>query len=113
MNRDKKCPLLAKPSLGTETYQTITSAEAGWKYLNFKAETLKKGQKWNGETGNNEYLFVLLGGNFSAVTSAGTWRTRDGRKNVFGGMPHALYLPSHTEFEISPAGDYLELACRW
>jgi 5-deoxy-glucuronate isomerase len=113
MNRDKKCPLLAKASLNKEIYQTITSEEAGWKYLNFTSRTMKKGQKWNGETGDNEYLFVLLGGNFSAVTQAGSWRTMDGRKNVFSGMPHALYLPSHTVFEISPAGDFLDMACGW
>ena len=65
---------------------------------------MKPGQKWIGDTGNNEYLFVLLGGNFAAETSAGTWKTSNGRKNVFSGLPHALYLPQHTEFEILPAG---------
>jgi 5-deoxy-glucuronate isomerase len=113
MIRDKKCPLLSKSSPDGMTYQTIASEEAGWKYLNFMARTMKPGQKWIGETGDNEYLFVLLGGNFSAETSAGTWKTWNGRKNVFGGMPHALYLPPHTEFDISPAGDILDIACGW
>jgi len=44
MNRDKKCPLLAKPSPGTDKYQSITSGEAGWKYLNFAAGSMKAGQ---------------------------------------------------------------------
>ena len=59
MIRDKKCPLLAKSFSDKEIYQTITSAEAGWEYLNFMARTMKQGQKWTGETGDNEYLFVL------------------------------------------------------
>jgi 5-deoxy-glucuronate isomerase len=113
MIRDKKCPLLAKSSPDEEKYQTISAEEAGWKYLNFTAKSMKPGQKWKGETGVNEYLFVLLGGNFSAETSAGTWKTWNGRKDVFSGMPHALYLPPHTEFDISPAGDILDMACGW
>ena len=79
MNRDKKCPVLAKSSLDKEIYQTITSAEAGWNHLNFMARTMKPEQKWVGGTENNEYLFVLLGGNFSAETSAGTWKGMDPR----------------------------------
>lgn len=113
MNRDKKCPILAKSTIDKEIYQSITSAEAGWNHLNFVARTIKQGQKWEGDTGNNEYLFVLLGGNFSAETSAGNWETSNGRKNVFSGLPHALYLPQHTEFEINPVGDLLDIACSW
>lgn len=113
MNRDKNCPILARPSSDKEIYQSITSAEAGWKYLNFMARTMKPGQKWTGDTGINEYLFVLLGGNFLAETSAGTWKTSNGRKDVFSGLPHGLYLPQHSEFEITPAGGFLDIACGW
>lgn len=113
MNRDKNCPLLAKPSKDKEIYQTITSSEAGWNNLNFMARILKSGQKWIGETGEDEYLFVLMGGNFSARTSAGNWETTNGRKDVFGGLPHALYLPQHTSYEIAPVGSFLDIACGW
>ena len=113
MNRDKKCPLLSKSSSDKEIYQYITSSEAGWEYLNFMARTLKSGEKWVGETGNNEYLFVLLGGNFSAKSSAGNWTTSNGRKDVFSGLPHALYLPRNTQFEITPSGGLLDIACGW
>jgi 5-deoxy-glucuronate isomerase len=113
MNRDKNCPLLAKSSSGNETYQIITASEAGWNHLNFMAKMMKPGQKWIGETGNNEYMLVLLGGNFSAETSAGKWKSTNGRRDVFNGLPHALYLPKHTEFEIKPSGDFLDMACAW
>jgi 5-deoxy-glucuronate isomerase len=113
MNRDKNCPLLAKPTPDKEIYQTITSSEAGWSQLNFIARTFKPGQKWVGDTGNNEYLFVLLGGNFLAETSAGTFKTSNGRKDVFSGLPHGLYLPQHTRFEITPVGSFLDIACGW
>ena len=113
MNRDKNCPILAKPSPDKLTYQTITSVEAGWNYLNFEARTMTSGQKWIGETGENEYLFVLLGGDFAAETSAGSWKSPNGRKDVFSGLPHALYLPQHTEFEIAPVTSFLDIACGW
>ena len=113
MNRDKKCKVLAKPSLDKEIYQSITSAEAGWNHLNFMAGKMRQGQKWIGGTEENEYLFVLLGGNFSAETSAGSWKTSNGRKDVFSGLPHALYLPKHTEYEIIPVGGFLDIACGW
>jgi 5-deoxy-glucuronate isomerase len=113
MNRDKKCKVLAKSSPGEEIYQHLSSSEAGWKNLNFLARTLKPGQKWSGETGSSEYLFVILGGNMFANTSKGSWTTADARRNVFSGLPHALYLPPDTEFEISAAGELLDLACGW
>jgi 5-deoxy-glucuronate isomerase len=113
MNIDNNCPILARSSPDKEIYQSITTAEAGWNHLNFMARTMKQGQKWVGETGNNEYLFVLLGGDFSAETSAGTWKTTNGRKDVFSGLPHALYLPQHTRFDITPAGSFLDIACGW
>ncbi len=113
MNRDKNCPILAKSSFNKDIYQTISSAEAGWNHLNFMARTMNSAQSWVGETGNNEYIFVLLGGNFSAETSAGTWKTWNGRKDVFSGLPHALYLPRNTKFEITPVGNFLDIACGW
>jgi 5-deoxy-glucuronate isomerase len=74
---------------------------------------MKQGEKWVGETGDSEHLFVLLGGNFLAETSLGTWKSSNGRKDVFSGLPHALYLPRNTKFEITTVGNYLEMACGW
>jgi 5-deoxy-glucuronate isomerase len=113
MIRDKKCKVLAKASPDREIYQSVTSDEAGWNHLNFLARKINSGQKWTGNTGDNEYLFVLMGGNFIAETSSGSWKTWNGRKDVFSGMPHALYLPPRTEFDISPGGDVLDIACGW
>jgi 5-deoxy-glucuronate isomerase len=110
VNRNK---LLIRSRSGAGLYQSLTAAEIGWDYLNFRAGILSDGQKWEGETGESEYLFVLLGGNFIARTSVGRWETTDGRKDVFGGLPHALYLPPGTDYEILPGSGFLELACGW
>jgi 5-deoxy-glucuronate isomerase len=113
MKRDKNCPVLLKSSSEEDIYQHFTASEAGWKNLNFLARTLKPDQKWSGKTGSNEYLFVILGGNISAITSHGKWTTSNARKDVFSGLPHALYLPRETEFEISAAGELLDIAAAW
>ena len=110
VNRKK---LLIRPNAGNDPYQSVSAGKVGWEYLNFSAGVLSHDQKWAGETGDSEYLFVLLGGNFTARTSGGKWETSEGRKDVFSGLPHALYLPPQTEYEIAPAGDFLDIACGW
>lgn len=111
--RDTKCKLIIHPDEGKSVYQNFSAQEAGWKNLNFTARTLGGDEKWSGNTGNNEYLFVLLGGTMKALTSRGTWITEASRKDVFSGLPHALYLPPDTDFMIEASGAYLDLACGW
>lgn len=113
MIRDKRCSLLIKSDVENKKYQTISSSAAGWDYLNFEASLLQKGEIWSGNTGDNEMLFVLLGGNFTAQTSQGNWKTENGRKNVFSGLPHSLYLPPNTEYKIIADSEMLDLSCGW
>ena len=112
MKQDKRCPLLAKAEDGA-VYQDITSEDAGWEHLNFRARTMKKGEVWNKDTGDHEYCIVLLGGNFSVKTSTSLWQTVNGRANVFSGLPHALYLPAHTQFTLIADSEVLDIACSW
>jgi 5-deoxy-glucuronate isomerase len=113
MIRDKKCPLVAKADKNVSEYQSITSKEAGWDYLNFNALTLKKGEKWVHNTGNNELLITLMGGNFSVESNIGSWKTINGRKDVFSGLPHGLYLPPQTSFTLTADSDVLDIANGW
>lgn len=108
--RDVKCSLLFKPDSHGFYYQHISPEMADWDFLSFKAVLLRKGETLDGNTGDEEMLFVLLGGNFTAKTSAGKWKTVKGRKNVFSGLPHALYLPPNTKFEIIADSIHLDLA---
>ncbi len=113
MNQDRKCRLIAKPSPGEAIYQSISSGEAGWEYLNFEARKLKKNETWLHQTGNNELLIVLLGGNFSVESGSALWSTENGRKDVFSGLPHGLYLPPDTSFTLTADSDTLDIACSW
>ena len=112
MNRDDKYPLLCKPEEG-EVYQSIRTEEAGWPLLNFEARLIHGGKSWEGNTGNNEYGIILLSGNYKAKTDKGNWETVNGRKDVFSGIAHTLYLPRHTEFSIEATSEVLDLAYGW
>lgn len=109
MKRDKRCPLLVKAE-DQPVYQCFSNKEAGWEYLNFCARTMKYGESITEDTKNNEYCIVLLGGNFSVTSDKGEWKTVHGRKDVFSGLPHALYLPAHTAFTLTAESEVLDIA---
>ena len=113
MIRDKKYPLLVKPDSGNEIYQSVLKEETGWQFLNFQARLMKKGERWTGYTEENEYAIILLGGNYSVKTDQGNWETINGRKNVFSGFAHSLYLPRYTNFELTAQSDILDIAYGW
>jgi 5-deoxy-glucuronate isomerase len=114
MKIDKKYPLLARPiSNDSGIYQRIIREEAGWEFLNFEARLMKKGEVWKGNTEGNEYGIILLGGNYSVETDKGSWKTINGRKDVFSGIAHTLYLPRHTAFELVAESEVLDIAYGW
>ena len=110
MQRDSKYPLLMKSSQAKEgIYQEILAEDAGWEFLNFNARILKKGQVWKGFTGENEYGIILLSGDYSVKTDQGNWKTKNGRKHVFDGIAHTLYLSRNTEFELTAESEILDI----
>lgn len=113
MKRDKKYPLLAKQSGESGVYQQVTKEDGSWQYLNFEARLMKKGEVWAGNTGENEYGIILLSGNYQVTSNKGAWETINGRKDVFSGIAHTLYLPRHTKFELKATSDMLDIAYGW
>ncbi|MGV3763163.1 5-deoxy-glucuronate isomerase, partial [Parapedobacter sp.] len=110
MKQDQQCRLLAKASDAATVYQHISKEDGGWQYLHFAARTMPRGEVWRGHTGHNEYAIILLGGNYRVDTDKGNWQTMNGRKDVFSGMAHSLYLPRHTSFELAAESDVLDIA---
>ncbi len=113
MISDKKYPLLAKPDPQAAVYQHISREDGGWQYLNFAARTMQEGDVWAGNTGDNEYAIILLAGNYRVDTDKGGWQTINGRKDVFSGIAHSLYLPRHTHFELVAESATLDIAYGW
>ncbi len=108
---DSKCKLLVHPEQDEfGNYQKISASDAGWKHLNFGAKKIKKGDKWYYNTNNNEICIVLLGGRFSISSKWGNWETENSRKDVFSGLPHAVYFPPETEFKLTALSEEVDFA---
>ncbi len=113
MKRDPKCDLLLHPLADSGVYHRVTREEAFWSYLNFEARLLIKGETWKGDTGDNEYGIILLSGDYSVISDKGSWKTINGRKDVFSGIAYTLYLPRHTTFELTAVSEILDIAYGW
>ena len=100
-------------------YNKIFDAgEYGMKLTKFGLLKLAKDTSYEGDTGESEVAFVLIGGNFratarSSVAAAGAkedaFEVANGRTSPFTGKPHCLYLPRHTKYTITALTD-VELA---
>lgn len=107
-------PLLAKENVeASGVYQHITKQDGNWEFLNFQARCFKKGETWTHNTRENEYAIILLSGNFSVTSDKGNWQTVNGRKDVFSGVAHTLYLSRHTQFTLTAESELLDIAIGW
>ncbi|WP_200978386.1 5-deoxy-glucuronate isomerase [Echinicola sp. 20G] len=114
MIKDHKYNLLAKAQKVEEgVYQQVLKEEGNWQFLNFEARLMKRGTVFSGNTGNNEYAFILLSGNYTMKTSRGTWQVTNGRASVFSGIAYSLYLPRRTDFTLTADSDLLDIAYGW
>jgi 5-deoxy-glucuronate isomerase len=84
----------------------------GFDLLSFGTRRLKPGETIGGSTAGREVAVVLLGGRCSVQSSRGEWGGIGRRQNVFGGMPHALYLPISTDYQVT-AETECDLAFCW
>ena len=106
-------PLLQKSNISSEIYQRVTPESAKWEYLSFEARQMKSDTVWEHSTEDNEMVIVLLGGNFKVISNRGEWETKNGRKDVFSGIAHTLYLPPNSTFELTATSEVLDIAYGW
>ncbi len=92
--------LLIHPELFRERVSDL-----GFEFLSFSTRTLASGETYRSDTRENELALVMLGGTCSVKSSEGSWHGVGKRKTVFDGMPHTLYLPVATSFEITADTD--------
>ena len=87
---------------------SITPEQAGWEYISFQVRRLAEGKSWSFETEENELVIVNLSGRYTVSSNRGKWSGIGGRKDVFAGAAHALYLPRHSIFTITAeqSGEY-------
>ncbi|MCP5524807.1 MAG: 5-deoxy-glucuronate isomerase [Verrucomicrobiales bacterium] len=86
----------------------ITPQLAGWDFIHFEVRRLAEGEQWSFATGEHELALVNLTGSYAVASNRGNWSGVGGRRDVFSGAAHALYLPRGTEFTVTAeqAGDF-------
>lgn len=94
-------------------FASVDAKTAGWDTLNMAAVRLTKGKTFEIQIDAYEYVAVVLSGTCNIKTNKGDFKEVGRRDTVFSGMPHAVYLPRHTEFEIEALSDTLEVASCW
>ncbi len=92
------------PPLGrTGTAVEVTRRRAGWRFIDFAVRHVALAKPWTSKTRNEECCLVLLRGCCRIEYESGRTTSRavlGPRRDVFGGYPHALYLPSQTRFRV-------------
>lgn len=102
-----------KDSTETSVFARVSSEQAGWQYLNLVALHLDRGGTFEITIDDYEYLAVVLGGQCRITTNRGEFDVVGRRRDVFDGMPHAVYLPRQTEFAIEALTDDCEIVSCW
>ena len=82
-----------------------------WEWMSMTVTRLAPGEIYRALTEGEEAAFVILGGRCAADWGTGVNHI-GGRKNVFDGLPYALYLPSGNSVQFT-GESYVEIAeCR-
>ena len=105
--------LLQKPNATSKIYHRVTPKSAQWEYLSFEAREMELNETWEHDTKDNEMVIVLLSGNFKVSSNHGDWETINGRKDVFSGVAHTLYLPRNSQFKLTATSKNLDIAYGW
>ncbi len=79
--------------------------DRGMKLTRFGVLQLADGTVYEGTTGEFEVALVLLGGKCAIQGKDFAFVEVGGRRNVFDGKPHTVYLPRHTDYVITALGD--------
>lgn len=75
---------------------SLSRSDARWEWMSFFVRRLQPGNVYRSRTEHEEAAFVLLGGTCRADWGKGV-QTIGKRKNVFDGLPFAVYLPAGHE----------------
>src|SRR5947209_2228510 len=79
--------------------------------LDFALLRLGEKETWQGNSGDNEVMAVILGGKCSIAVKGGSqWENIGKRPNVFSGKPYAVYVPPQTDFSVYTTGSKVEVA---
>lgn len=72
--------------------------DGGLEYLEMCYLQLADGQRFAQETGGQEVVLCILGSTCNVECSGGKWENIGQRKDVFSGLPTAIYVPCGSNY---------------
>lgn len=79
--------------------------QAEMKLTGFGLLKLAKGEKLASQTGGLEVALILLGGRCAVRGADFDFAEVGGRADVFSGLPHTVFIPPASDYEITALGD--------
>ena len=83
----------------------VKNGDGGLELTGFGIINLPKGGQYSGKTGGNEVALVVLGGRCTVCGRDFAFKKVGGRRDVFSGKPHTVYIPCGQPFTISAETD--------
>lgn len=87
----------------------VSPASAGWQHLAFELHAYPDGAVFERPSGDHEVAVVLLSGDAELTVADQRWSVQ-GRRRVFEGLPHALYVPPGHRYALRALGGPVEFA---
>ena len=88
----------------------FTRQDVGWEWMSFLVRRLVPGQVWETRNAEEETVVLMLGG--TSLADWGEGRQQIGqRKNVFDGLPYAVYLPAGFRLNLEALTECEFVAC--
>lgn len=95
------------------TLVRVTPESAGWGWVGFEVVRLEGPGILKRDNEGQEVCLVPLSGTIRVSGEAGSWEEVGGRKNVFDGLPHGLYLPPDVSYTVEATTGPAEVALCW
>ena len=100
----------AELHLPAGTWEAITPESAGWTYCGLRVVRLKPGERYEFDTGSDEFAVLPLAGSVEVQANEHTFAL-SGRPSVFANVSDWAYLPMRTHVNVcSFAGSEVALA---
>jgi 5-deoxy-glucuronate isomerase len=103
---------LLRESTPAPGYQSIVDDPKLASLIKFGLLNLVAGESHQEKGGEEEVCIVILGGECTVDAGEKSWQDVGGRRDVFDGMPHSVYVPRDTPFTVKAEGDCSAAICR-
>lgn len=94
----------------TAGYTELAGPAQGLRWIRFGVLRLRRGESVRDATGGCELALVVLGGRCRIEVGDQVWPLVGGRRDVFSGPAHSVYVPRGHQYAVTGVDDLVEVA---